>query len=137
VVALIVAAGFGLLSLLHVSWATTGIRGQASALPERDGKPLFQPGRVTTILVALLLGLACLLVLAAAGLIHPGLSPVTVLVGTWIVAVVMFARAVGDFQYVGFFKRVRGTRFAQMDTRLYSPVALLLGVGTAFVALRA
>ena len=33
-------------------------------------------------------------------------------------AVVFLARAVGDFRYVGFFKRVRGTRFARLDTIL-------------------
>jgi hypothetical protein len=43
-------------------------------------------------------------------------------------------RAIGDFNYVGFFKRRRGTRFAHLDTRLYSPLALGLGLGTAIVA---
>ena len=40
----------------------------------------------------------------------------------------------GGWTYIGFFKRRRGTRFAHLDTLLYSPLALGLGVGTAIVA---
>ena len=43
-------------------------------------------------------------------------------------------RAIGDFRYVGFFKRVRGSRFARMDTTLYSPLCLALAAGVAAVA---
>ncbi len=41
------------------------------------------------------------------------------------------------FRYVGFFKRVRGTRFAEMDTRYYSPLCLTLSVLAFSVALGA
>jgi len=41
-------------------------------------------------------------------------------------------RAIGDFRHVGFFKRVRGCRFARLDTLAYSPLctalALLIGI---------
>jgi hypothetical protein len=46
----------------------------------------------------------------------------------------LFARAIGEFKYVGFFKRVRGSRFARRDTLLYSPLCLWLAAGVAFVA---
>ena len=46
----------------------------------------------------------------------------------------LLARAVGEFKYVGFFKRVRGSRFARLDTLLYSPLCLLLSAGVAAVA---
>jgi hypothetical protein len=46
----------------------------------------------------------------------------------------MLARAVGDFRLVGFFKTVRGSTFARMDTRLYSPLCVLLGIGMALIA---
>lgn len=41
----------------------------------------------------------------------------------------LFLRAIGEFRLVGFFKRVRGTRFAQLDTLAFSPLCLLLSVG--------
>ena len=124
-----------ILSALHVYWAAGGRIGAAAALPERNGAPLFQPGPASTLVVAGLLAFAGLLVLA-----HAGRGPATALPG-WMVAlgapvaaVVLLARAIGDFRFVGFFKRVRDTRFARLDTRLFSPVALLLGAATAIVA---
>ena len=42
----------------------------------------------------------------------------------------LLARAIGDFGYVGFFKRKGGDPFARLDTRVYSPLCLLLAAGT-------
>ena len=44
------------------------------------------------------------------------------------------ARAIGEFRYVGFFKRVVGSRFATLDTFVYSPLCLALAIGVALVA---
>jgi hypothetical protein len=44
-----------------------------------------------------------------------------------------FLRSVGDFRLVGFFKRVRGTRFARYDSLLFSPLSLALGVPTLWL----
>jgi hypothetical protein len=51
------------------------------------------------------------------------------------VALALFARAVGDFRLVGFFKRVKGSVFARMDSRVYSPLCVLLGLGMGWMAL--
>ncbi len=134
-VAILVAAVFVLLSAIHLYWAVGGRAGAVAALPERDGAPLFQPGITSTLVVAWLLAFAAVLVLARAGHWPAALLPRwMVTLGAPMVAVAMLARAVGDFRYVGFFKRVRGTRFARLDTWLYSPTALLLGIATAFVS---
>ena len=83
--------------------------------------------------VACLLAVAGMLVLERAA-VGPGIAPPTVsLWGTRGVAAAFLARAVGDFNYVGFFKRRKGTAFAALDTRLYSPLALALGVGAGIV----
>lgn len=82
-----------------------------------------------------LLAFAALLVLAHAG--HwpaQALPGWMVRLGAPVAAIVLLARAIGDFRYVGFFKTVRDTRFSILDTRIFSPVALLLGVATAFVS---
>ena len=42
----------------------------------------------------------------------------------------LLVRAIGDFGYVGFFKRKGGNPFARLDTRVYSPLCLLLAAGT-------
>jgi hypothetical protein len=55
---------------------------------------------------------------------------------SYALALGLAARAVGEFKYVGFFKRVRGSRFATLDTWIYSPLCLLLAAGVAYVAWR-
>jgi hypothetical protein len=84
--------------------------------------------------VAFLLAVAGILVLERAGL-GPGMvAPAIRRWGTWGVAAALTLRAVGDFNHVGFFKRRKTTAFARLDTRLYSPLALLLGLGAGLVA---
>jgi len=84
--------------------------------------------------VGLVLLLCACLVAATAGLVNVGI-PARVL--SWIsyaLAAGLLARAVGEFKYLGFFKRVRDSPFAKLDTLLYSPLCLLLAVGVAVVA---
>jgi hypothetical protein len=132
--ACIVALIFAVLSAIHVYWARGGRWGAANAVPEIDGKPLFRPGTVVTLVVAGLLAVAGALVLQRAGLAYAFGPKMVRRAGVWVVALAFVVRAVGDFNYIGFFKRRRGTRFAHLDTRLYSPLALGLGVSTAIVA---
>ena len=44
-------------------------------------------------------------------------------------------RAFVPTPWTGFFKRIRSTRWARFDTRLYSPLFLLLGAALVAVAL--
>jgi len=122
------------LAALHVSWALGGRWAAAAAVPEGDGRPLFRPGPGTTLIVAGCLTAAAAVVLEGAGIGLRLLSPWVAKWGTWGVAATFAARAVGDFRLVGFFKRVRGTPFARMDSVVYSPLCLALGVGCAVVA---
>jgi Protein of unknown function (DUF3995) len=130
----IVALLFAALSAIHIYWAMGGRRGAAHAVPEIDGEPLFRPGAVVTLVVAGLLAVAATLVLQRAGLAPPFGPRSLRRAAVWILAATLAVRAIGDFNYVGFFKRRRETRFAYLDTRVYSPLALGLGLGTAIVA---
>ena len=124
------------LAVLHVYWAAGGKRGAGAAVPEVAGRPAFVPGPNATLLVALALTLAALVVLGRAGLWRPALIPRPMFVtGTWGLCAVFLLRAVGDLRLVGFFKRVRDTRFARRDTLLYSPLSLALGLALLGLAL--
>jgi hypothetical protein len=128
------AAILAALGLIHVYWAAGGRWGHGAALPERDGRPLFQPSRFGTLAVAVALLTAAWLIAVRSGLVPlPGL---TGLVGfaSWALAAVFTARAIGDFRYVGFFKRAARSRFARLDSAVFSPLCLLLGILTAIVA---
>jgi len=135
ILARLLALIFCAVSLFHIAWAL-GIRiGGAHALPERpDGSLALQPGPASALAVAGLLFLAALLVTQRVGLGRELLPAALVSPGCWVLSAAFILRAIGEFRYVGFFKRVRGTAFARMDTRYYSPLALLLGVGTAILA---
>ncbi|MBN3819698.1 DUF3995 domain-containing protein, partial [Paraburkholderia sp. Se-20369] len=61
----------------------------------------------------------------------PDLHPGAVAVGTVVLALIFAVRAVGDFRYVGFFKRIRGSRFARLDTLCYSPLCAALSLSIA------
>jgi hypothetical protein len=133
----LVAAVFLLLALAHLRWAFGGGAASTAVVPEVDGRPAFNPGRGVTLLVAAALAIAAGLVAMTAGLV-PRLVPVTLLrLAMYGLALVLLARAIGDFRLVGFAKRVRGTRFARLDTLVYSPLCLALAAGVAIVALRA
>lgn len=123
-----------LIALLHVYWAFGGRWGAAAAIPEIPGKgAAFRPGFAATLLVALALGVAVGLILARIEVL-PRAWPRALETGLlWAGAAVFGLRALGEFRYVGFFARVRDTRFARMDRRLYSP--LCLGLAGLFGAL--
>ena len=55
--------------------------------------------------------------------------------GLWIIASVFILRAIGEFNYVGFLKKIKHTKFGQNDTKLYSPLCLTIGILIIIIAL--
>ena len=122
--AITTAAVFVFLAGMHFYWAAGGGSGKNAAIPEVDGVPTFKPlKRGTAAVGVVLLGTAAIVLLDVKLLLAGA-------------AVVLILRAVGDFRLVGFFKRVRGSKFARMDTLLYSPLCLALGAALAVLAAR-
>ena len=122
-----------IISLIHVYWAAGGRWGLAESVPERNGSKAFQPGRFITFVVSLIFGCMAFFYLYKIG----WLTPLNAIVpdwlsryGLWILAGIFLLRAIGDFKYVGFAKRVRSSRFAQLDTTYYSPLCLLLSTNS-------
>ena len=117
----------------HFYWALGGRIGFSVSLPQRpDGSPVMAHRlgwwRPAAGAVALgLLALALLLVAHARRWplpLPPGAAQAA-LTGTGLAFV---ARALVPNRYVGLFKSLRDTRWARYDTRLYSPLFLLLGL---------
>lgn len=123
-----------MLGLWHFYMALAGHSGESAAVPSQHGKPTFVPSRRSTIAVGIVLLAFAALVACTSGILTIGLPPRLLTVLSYALALGLLARAVGDFNYVGFFKRVRGTPFARMDTWLYSPLCLALSAGVATVA---
>jgi hypothetical protein len=131
---LALAAALLLLSLLHWYWAFGGRRGLEAVLPTTEvGEPVLAPGRLACAGVAVALLIATALVLwrlcpYAAGprWLKGG--------GVWLIAALFAARAIGDGRYVGFLKSVRGTRFAALDSRAYSPLSAAIALLALWLA---
>lgn len=122
------------IALLHLYWASGGRWAIGPVLPEVDGRPLFTPGPAITVLVSLgALGFAAIAAQAGGWIALP-LSPGLVRGGAALVALVFLARTFGDRRTVGVLKRVRGTRFARWDDRLYTPLSFGLAVGFVVLA---
>jgi len=113
-------------SVLHFYWAFGGKYGLRSAGPDLENGRDFVPSRWLIFIVAsLLLGVAILSLQL--------FSPVEQLKGYvhylgYCVSFVLVIRAIGDFKYVGFFKKVYNSNFATLDTKYFSPVILFLGI---------
>ncbi|MCY0107261.1 DUF3995 domain-containing protein [Pseudomonas monsensis] len=132
---------FAIISLVHVYWALGGQWAAVAAVPQipvqglvATVRPAFEPSGWITLLVAAALlaiaGLVCMRVGWGMPAVHDGWLQ-------WVIsaiALLMFARAIGDSNLVGFFKEVKDSRFARLDTWVYSPLCLALGAWLLAVA---
>ncbi len=129
ILAILVFLVFLFLSSIHVYWGFGGRWGSQAVFPTKDdATPPVNPGPIPTFIVAFgLLGFG-LFVLVKSGLIAFALPLWLDTYGLWIIAGIFLLRAVGEFTYVGFFKKYTQTKFAKNDTKYYSPLCALLGL---------
>jgi fatty acid desaturase len=128
-----VAVVMSVVALLHFYWAFGGKYGLASAGPKLEGEKQFIPsGKLIFIVACLMLALAVLPIQLVTPL--PIFENVIAYVG-FIVAVVFIIRGVGDFKYVGLFKKVYNSNFARLDTRYFSPLIIVLGISYAVLSM--
>ena len=122
------------MAMLHVYWAAGGQSGKLAAVPSVDGRPLFNPSPLGTLLVAAALVVAAVVVVGAMGWIASPVPASVFRALTYAIALVFVLRAVGDFRYVGFFKSEMESQFAYWDSLIYSPLCLGIAVGGVLVA---
>ncbi|MCR9286268.1 DUF3995 domain-containing protein [Saprospiraceae bacterium] len=117
------------LSLLHFYWVTGRQWSLHDALPQDDsGKAIFQPSRIASFMVGLGLLSMSFFFAVESQWIHFFMPKYVLKYAPFIIGGIFILRSIGDFNYVGFFKKSRNTRFAQKDTKFYSPLCLLLGL---------
>jgi Protein of unknown function (DUF3995) len=119
----LIIAGF------HFYWVFGGKFGSQAVVPAIEGKSVFQPSVLATIIVAL-----AMLVGAFLSWTPNGKTDDKILIyGNLAIGIVFFIRAIGDFKYVGFFKKIKGTLFAENDSRYYSPLCLMISGIAVFI----
>jgi hypothetical protein len=124
-------------ALWHLYWVLGGTAGMMRSIPQRDTG---EPSRPATLLVAVLIS-ALSGFYAFEGVRGLTSQPGQPLHAPWdalvlgLIGLGFVLRAVGDFNYIGFFKRRRSTAFAHSDNLYYSPLCLVLGTAGLWAAL--
>lgn len=125
---LLLAIIFAGLSLIHFYWALGGSWGLAGVLPTNEqGSRVLAPGAIGSAVVGAGLLLFSLFYLLGNSP-KTKLPPLAKTIAAWVIPLIFVLRAIGDFQYVGFFKQITGTQFAQLDTLYFSPLCLFIGL---------
>lgn len=116
---------FSILGLIHVYWALGGKWALQNSLPTTaDGVRVLHPSLMGTLAVAVFL-----FVLAFCT-VYQGAVSKFVFLG---ISSIFLLRAIGDFKYVGLFKQVRCTAFAQKDTRYFIPLCICIALNALIV----
>jgi Protein of unknown function (DUF3995) len=128
---------FILLGAIHIYWGVGGKWGMKQALPQNIGteKPVFLPGIVACFIVALGLFSMAFLTLNQADIININLPNVLKNYGMYAIGTIFILRAIGDFKYAGFFKKIRDTEFGKLDTLFYTPLCLYLALTSFTIGL--
>jgi Protein of unknown function (DUF3995) len=117
------------LAVIHIYWGFGGKTVSVAAVPTKnDIKPVINPGLFECLVVAIVLLSVGLFILIKGGIILIKLPDWLLNYGLWAIAMLFLLRAVGEFKYLGFFKKIKTTKFGQMDTKYYSPLCLLIAL---------
>lgn len=128
----------GSIATIHFYWLVGGKWGIANALPaSQSGQTVLKPRMIETLVVAIGLTFMAFLHLANTGLTAISLPDWLNTYGLRAIAFIFLIRAIGEFRYLGFFKKIKNTKFAQLDTWFYSPLCLLLSLNSLITSLQA
>jgi len=128
-IGLILVAVFLFLAGIHFYWGLGGKWGAEATIPTKENnQKVMNPGLFSCFVVAFgLLGFG-LFVFVKSRNLQIGWPEWLINYGLWGIGTLFILRAIGEFKYIGFFKKIKGTRFGQMDTKFYSPLCLVIGL---------
>lgn len=118
---------FSSLSALHFYWLFGGKWGISKVIPTKNDEQASIP-KIATFFVALFLFLIGVLYISQLKILEIHLPYWIERYGLLIIPGLFILRAIGEFKYVGFFKSITDTKFAQADSRFFSPLCLFIGV---------
>jgi len=120
---------FAVLGGFHFYWLFGGTWGVDKVIPTK-GHEMTTPSipKFATLIVALVLVSFGLLYLIKPGLVQVQLPNWVNNYAYWFIPSIFILRAIGEFNYVGFFKKIKHTAFAKADSKIFSPLCLAIGV---------
>ena len=125
------------LGIIHFNWAIGGKYGFSASLPtNQNGERVLNPKKIDSGIVGVGLTAFAFFYLLKSGLIASNLPWWIMEYGGWVIPGIFLLRAIGDFKYVGFFKRVKRTEFGKLDTKFFSPLCLAMGITGLMIQLK-
>jgi hypothetical protein len=124
---------FTSLSVLHFYWAFSGKQVSSAVLPSKDGQKVLKPSLFGTLVVAV--GLLVFAMIAAQFHSEFAIEQIDSIhtVAAWLIALIFLFRVIGDFKYVGAFRKIKNTAFAKNDRLYFTPLCFLLSAGMFFL----
>ncbi len=118
-----------IMGLFHFYWVFGGKVGLDKALPTKDGIKLLNPSKALTFFVGVVLIVFAYIAYALQFYDFTVNENQNFYLYSGIFLSTIFTlRAIGEFNAVGFFKKIKDTEFAIYDTRYFSPLCIILGV---------
>jgi hypothetical protein len=112
---------------IHFYWALGGKWGANAVLPQINSqKRVFTPLPIATFAVAIPFLQISLIFAQAAGWFYFEILGQYISNLLFILIAVFAIRAIGDFKYVGFFKKIKNTEFAINDTKYFTPLCVFV-----------
>ena len=114
---------FFALAVLHFYWAAGGKWGSKAAVPSTvSGVSIFSPSILASVVVGIGLCMMAAIHLGNINLFSLNVGFSMLYYGTIAIGIIFLLRAIGDFNWVGLFKKVKNTPFGRNDTRYYVPL---------------
>lgn len=135
IISILLFLTFAFLAGIHFYWAFGGRWGSQAVFPTKNDIIIEQkmPGILPTLIVAFGLLAIGFFILKKGAILNFKIPFWLDKYGLWIIAGIFIIRAVGEFNYVGFFKKIKHTKFGINDTKYYSPLWLLLAIATVIM----
>ncbi len=127
ITASILSVIFLALAILHFYWALGGKWVFEAALPTKaNGEFVFYPKPIESWVVGIGLLLFGGFYLTRLGIVSFPFSNLFSVIISWVIPSIFLLRTIGEFRYVGLFKKVKATDFAQRDSKFYTPLCFIL-----------
>lgn len=126
---LVLTVVFLILSVIHFNWSFGGKYGFEKALPTKeDGTRVLNPKKFDSAIIGIVLLFFAVYYLIKANILLVDLPNWMLNYIGWIISSIFIVRAIGDFKYAGFFKKIKNTVFGIADTKHFSPLCIFVGI---------
>ncbi|WP_108808565.1 DUF3995 domain-containing protein [Aquimarina spinulae] len=129
ILSIILCLIFVVLGGFHFYWLFGGVWGLRKVIPTKGNeKNTLAIPKFATLVVGLILVAFGLVYLIKSGFISVQFPNWITIYGYWFIPSIFILRAIGEFKYVGYFKKIKNTEFSKADSKIFSPLCLVIGI---------